>query len=250
MAIARALVFEPEVLLLDEPLSNLDARLRAQMGDEFRALQRRLKITTLYVTHDQEEAMALSDRVVVMQQGPILQVGAPEIVYRRPASRDVAAFFGTPNFIEAKVTACRPTADDDHLLTIEGAAARGDCRAGEAFRPGDAVLVMIRPEDVTLARRRGAASSPGPARWSTASSAGRGARSPSRVGPALQRRMPGDARGGGRRNGDADRRGRQCLGPEALTGAAGAIAGRQMRRSARRAATGRISSRPSRAGCG
>ena len=78
MAIARALVFEPEVLLLDEPLSNLDARLRAQMGDEFRALQRRLKITTLYVTHDQEEAMALSDRVVVMQRGRILQAGAPE----------------------------------------------------------------------------------------------------------------------------------------------------------------------------
>src|SRR6476620_9592633 len=69
VAIARALVFEPEVLLLDEPLSNLDARLRAQMGDEFRALQRRLKITTLYVTHDQEEAMALSDRVVVMDKG-------------------------------------------------------------------------------------------------------------------------------------------------------------------------------------
>ena len=78
MAIARALVFEPEVLLLDEPLSNLDARLRAQMGDEFRALQRRLGITTLYVTHDQEEAMALSDRVVVMHEGRILQVGAPE----------------------------------------------------------------------------------------------------------------------------------------------------------------------------
>ena len=78
VAIARALVFEPEVLLLDEPLSNLDARLRAQMGDEFRALQRRLKITTLYVTHDQEEAMALSDRVVVMDKGRALQVGAPE----------------------------------------------------------------------------------------------------------------------------------------------------------------------------
>ena len=107
VAIARALVFEPEVLLLDEPLSNLDARLRAQMGDEFRALQRRLKITTLYVTHDQEEAMALSDRVVVMDKGRALQVGAPEAVYRRPASRAVAAFFGTPNFIEATVTACR-----------------------------------------------------------------------------------------------------------------------------------------------
>src|SRR6202044_898898 len=74
VAIARALVFEPEVLLLDEPLSHLDARLRTQMGVEFRALQRRLRITTLYVTHDQEEAMALSDRVVVMQRGRILQI--------------------------------------------------------------------------------------------------------------------------------------------------------------------------------
>jgi iron(III) transport system ATP-binding protein len=145
VAIARALVFEPEVLLLDEPLSNLDARLRAQMGDEFRALQRRLKITTLYVTHDQEEAMALSDRVVVMQRGRILQAGAPEVVYRRPASREVAAFFGTPNFIETTVAACRPE-DDDWLVTING----GHCRAGQAFQPGEAVSVMVRPEDVTL----------------------------------------------------------------------------------------------------
>jgi len=149
VAIARALVFEPEVLLLDEPLSNLDARLRAQMGDEFRALQRRLKITTLYVTHDQEEAMALSDRVVVMDKGKALQVGAPEEVYRRPASRTVAAFFGTPNFIEAKVTACRANGTD-HRLTIEGAGTRGDCHARDSYRPGDKVLVMIRPEDVTL----------------------------------------------------------------------------------------------------
>jgi iron(III) transport system ATP-binding protein len=149
VAIARALVFEPEVLLLDEPLSNLDARLRAQMGDEFRALQRRLKITTLYVTHDQEEAMALSDRVVVMDKGRALQIGAPETVYRRPASRAVAAFFGTPNFIEATVTACRADGGD-HVLTIEGAGAQGECRAGQAHRPGDTVQVMIRAEDVAL----------------------------------------------------------------------------------------------------
>jgi iron(III) transport system ATP-binding protein len=149
VAIARALVFEPEELLLDEPLSNLDARLRTQMGEEFRALQRRLRITTLYVTHDQEEAMALSDRVVVMDKGRALQAGAPEDVYRRPASRTVAAFFGTPNFIEARVTACRANGRD-HLLSIEGAGTEGDCRAGEPYRPGEPVLVMIRPEDVTL----------------------------------------------------------------------------------------------------
>jgi len=152
VAIARALVFEPEVLLLDEPLSNLDARLRAQMGDEFRALQRRLRITTIYVTHDQEEAMALSDRVVVMQKGRILQIGAPETVYRQPASRDVAAFFGTPNLIEARVTACRP-ADGGYVLAVEG----GECRAAHAFKPGETVLLMVRPEDVTLTNDKAAA---------------------------------------------------------------------------------------------
>ena len=151
VAIARALVFEPAVLLLDEPLSNLDARLRAQMGDEFRALQRRLRITTLYVTHDQEEAMALSDRVVVMQHGHILQVGAPETVYQRPVSREVADFFGAPNLIEAKVAACRPTDDGDWLLSVEGASWQGSCRAGERFGRDDKVVVVVRPENVMLA---------------------------------------------------------------------------------------------------
>ncbi|MBS0222319.1 MAG: ABC transporter ATP-binding protein [Proteobacteria bacterium] len=151
VAIARALVFEPEVLLLDEPLSNLDARLRTAMGEEFRALQRRLGITTLYVTHDQEEAMALSDRVVVMQRGRIHQIGTPEQVYRRPVSRDVAAFFGTPNLIEATVTASRPDGNDEHMLSVRGANWQGQCRAAAAFGEGDQVLVVIRPEDATLA---------------------------------------------------------------------------------------------------
>ena len=171
VAIARALVFEPEVLLLDEPLSNLDARLRTQMGDEFRALQRRLRITTLYVTHDQEEAMALSDRVVVMQKGRILQVGAPEIVYRRPASREVASFFGTPNLIEAAVTACRPTGNGDYRPDD-----RGRARTRRVLRrPG--VPARRRRPGHGAARGRGACraqqpqrtdSSPGRARWSTA----------------------------------------------------------------------------------
>jgi iron(III) transport system ATP-binding protein len=108
VAIARALVFEPKVLLLDEPLSNLDAKLRLQMGDEFRSIQRRLGMTSLYVTHDQSEAMALSDRVVVMDQGRIQQIGSPEEIYRYPANRTVAAFFGTPNLLEANVETCAP----------------------------------------------------------------------------------------------------------------------------------------------
>jgi iron(III) transport system ATP-binding protein len=151
VAIARALIFEPEVLLLDEPLSNLDARLRAQMGEEFRFLQRRLKITTIYVTHDQEEAMALSDRVVVMQRGLVLQSGAPEAVYRRPASAEVAAFFGTPNLIEATVRGSRPNGEG-HVLSIEAPLGAGECRASGAHRDGDKVLVMVRPEDVALAQ--------------------------------------------------------------------------------------------------
>ena len=165
VAIARALVFEPEVLLLDEPLSNLDARLRAQMGEEFRALQKRLKITTLYVTHDQEEAMALSDRVVVMQKGRILQIGTPEEVYRRPQSREVAAFFGTPNLIEARVTACEKTGAG-YVLSLEGAGWKGSGRAGQAFAAGDAVLMVVRPEDIALAA--GSSADTGGLTWSGA----------------------------------------------------------------------------------
>jgi iron(III) transport system ATP-binding protein len=94
--------------------------------------------------------MALSDRVVVMQRGRILQSGAPETVYRRPASREVAAFFGTPNLIEATVTACRAGKTGDHLLSIDGADGHGTCRAGQPFQPGETALVVIRPEDIAL----------------------------------------------------------------------------------------------------
>ena len=150
VAIARALVAEPAVLLLDEPLSNLDARLRAQMGDEFRALQKLTGITTLYVTHDQDEAMALSDRVVVMQTGRVLQVGRPETIYQRPASRAVAEFFGNPNLFEATVSACWQEGDDRFLLTAQGEIWSGLCVAGTAHEPGATILVMVRPENLTL----------------------------------------------------------------------------------------------------
>jgi iron(III) transport system ATP-binding protein len=150
VAIARALVFEPEVLLLDEPLSNLDAKLRTQTGDEFRALQRRLGITTLYVTHDQEEAMALSDRIVVMHAGKILQIGAPEEIYRRPICREVAAFFGSPNLLEAKAVESTPEPDGTYRIRVRGEGWEGTCRAAEAFAADTGVLVMIRPEDVRV----------------------------------------------------------------------------------------------------
>ncbi len=103
-------------------------------GDEFRALQRRLGITTLYVTHDQEEAMALSDRIVVMHAGKILQIGTPEDIYRRPVRREVAAFFGSPNLLEARARRQRrrsPTAPI--AFAVRGEGWEGTCRAAEAF---------------------------------------------------------------------------------------------------------------------
>jgi iron(III) transport system ATP-binding protein len=164
VAIARALVFEPEVLLLDEPLSNLDARLRTQMGDEFRKLQRRLGITSLYVTHDQGEAMALSDRVVVMDRGRILQVGTPEEIYWRPRSRGVAAFFGAPNLLPAEVTACQPAHNGHFHLDVSGHAWRGRCYAASRLAPGARVEVLVRPECIALGTTTNG--SDGVLRWS------------------------------------------------------------------------------------
>lgn len=103
VALARALVVEPQVLLFDEPLSNLDAKLRENMREEIRRVQQRLGITAIYVTHDQSEAMALSDKIVVMNAGKIEQVGTPQEIYLRPASRFVADFIGKVNFLPCKV---------------------------------------------------------------------------------------------------------------------------------------------------
>jgi len=102
VAIARALVIRPQVLLFDEPLSNLDARLRVSMRGEIRALQKALGITAIYVTHDQEEAMSVSDRIALMNAGRLEQVGVPVDIYRKPASRFAAEFMGTTNFLEAR----------------------------------------------------------------------------------------------------------------------------------------------------
>ena len=102
VAIARALVIRPQVLLFDEPLSNLDARLRVSMRSEIRDLQKRLGITAIYVTHDQEEAMSVSDRIALMQSGKLEQVGVPADIYRNPASRFAAEFMGTTNLVEAR----------------------------------------------------------------------------------------------------------------------------------------------------
>src|SRR5436309_3216925 len=109
VALARALVLNPDILLLDEPLSNLDAKIRVQVRAEIRTLQRELGITTIYVTHDQEEALSLSDRVAVMRDGRVLQVAAPKELYERPLTRFVADFVGTNNFIAG---VCREIAAD------------------------------------------------------------------------------------------------------------------------------------------
>ena len=147
VALARSLVVEPGILLLDEPLSNLDAKLRERMRWELKELQRRTGITFVYVTHDQSEAMALSDRIAVMHAGQIMQLGAPREVYTRPASKTVADFMGLVNLIPGRVIRA---AADESLVAIGG-----DHPIALALPPGIAggqpVQVAIRPESLRLA---------------------------------------------------------------------------------------------------
>jgi iron(III) transport system ATP-binding protein len=117
VALARAFVIEPSVLLMDEPLSNLDAKLRVQMRTVIKKLQRRLGITTIYVTHDQEEALAISDRIAVMKEGNIMQVGSPEKIYKHPENTFVAGFIGVSNFVECQVQGDDP---EHAKIVIEG----------------------------------------------------------------------------------------------------------------------------------
>ena len=117
VALARAFVIEPSVLLMDEPLSNLDAKLRVQMRTVIKKLQKRLGITTVYVTHDQEEALAISDRIAVMKEGNIMQVGTPEQIYKKPENAFVAGFIGTSNFMDCIVSGNDP---DHASLEIKG----------------------------------------------------------------------------------------------------------------------------------
>lgn len=144
VALARALAIHPKVLLLDEPLSALDAKIRASLRQEIREIQRQLGITTIYVTHDQEEAMALSDRIVVMSRGRVEQIGTPFEVYNFPATRFVASFVGTLNQIQATVVDAALG-----LLSIEGQPIRV-ARPLVQHRPGDAISLAIRPELIAL----------------------------------------------------------------------------------------------------
>jgi len=145
VGLARALVYRPKVLLLDEPLSNLDAKLREEMRFEIRDLQQRLGITAVYVTHDQEEALALSDRVAVMNRGRVQQVGTPAEIYTQPATKFVADFIGLSDFIAAKVAALE---GDRAVLAI--GPERLSAPAIEGLREGQDVLLFIRPADVQI----------------------------------------------------------------------------------------------------
>jgi iron(III) transport system ATP-binding protein len=147
VALARALVYSPSVLLLDEPFSNLDAKLRERARTWLKDLQRELRITTLFVTHDQDEALAMSDRVLVMSEGNVLQVGSPLEVYRRPVDRFVAAFVGRCNFLGATVV---HASGGIASVTLAAGGGRLDVAAGDAPVPGSRVTVAVRPEALKL----------------------------------------------------------------------------------------------------
>ncbi len=176
VALARALVYEPPVLLMDEPLGALDRKLREQMQLEIKRIQARLGITVLYVTHDQTEALTMSDRVAVMREGRIEQVGPPDELYELPVSRFVADFLGESNFLQGRG---RKPAGGGAVLRADGGLARPGAgrRASPPGPPGTAGLLAIRPEKVRLAPAervhrpgRGRTSRPRPAssaRWST-----------------------------------------------------------------------------------
>ncbi len=146
VAMGRAIVRDPEVFLFDEPLSNLDAKLRVQMRTEIRELHQRLKTTTIYVTHDQIEAMTMADKIVVMQDGYIRQIGSPLDLYDRPSSRFVAGFIGSPsmNFLDGILRLDGPTP------AVEVAGIRLPVSGVEGLSDGQAVVYGIRPEDLTL----------------------------------------------------------------------------------------------------
>lgn len=152
VAMARALAIDPEVIILDEPLSNLDRKLREDMRIELKRLQRSLGVTMLFVTHDQEEALSMSDRVVVMHNGSIQQIADPRTVYERPSTSFVAGFLGSANFLDAEVLGLG-AADKTSVRLASGAVI--DAHAAVPAAAGDKVKVVIRPEWMTLVRQPG-----------------------------------------------------------------------------------------------
>jgi iron(III) transport system ATP-binding protein len=150
VALARALVRNPKVLLLDEPLSNLDAKLREKMRFEIKSLVRRMNMTAVYVTHDQAEAMVISDRIAVMDVGNIVQIGVPEEIYKKPANRFVADFIGTTNFIPGEITEVPKGRDLVHVKTEFGQKMLCRMFDSTAAVANQKVHVSIRPEDIEV----------------------------------------------------------------------------------------------------
>ena len=144
VALARAIVIEPEVLLMDEPLSNLDAKLRVEMRNAIKRIQRQFGITTVYVTHDQEEALAVSDRIAVMNGGVIQQIDAPHRIYQRPTNRFVSNFIGLSNFLEAAVS--RKDGKTELIFKDGGYRVPMANLSGDA-KDGETVLTAVRPEE-------------------------------------------------------------------------------------------------------
>ena len=149
VALARALVIEPDILLLDEPLSNLDAKLREETRLEIKRLQVELGVTTIYVTHDQTEAMTMSDRIMVMKEGVVQQIGSPQEIYNQPTNHFVASFIGESNILEAEVVEVKASAvkvklDDD--IFVQGSMTQS--ANGKNLAPGEHIKVSIRPEAV------------------------------------------------------------------------------------------------------
>jgi iron(III) transport system ATP-binding protein len=151
LALARALVMEPPLLLLDEPLSNLDAKLRERMRFELKRLQRELGITTVYVTHDQSEALALSHSIAVMNGGRIEQLGSPREVYERPRNQFVADFIGTTNFIKGNVKGADGASGFYRIASEIGEL---KARGVDSLKSGEEVVLSIRPEDIELSERK------------------------------------------------------------------------------------------------
>ena len=147
VALARAIAIKPRVLLFDEPLSNLDAKLRVQMRGEISRLQKKLAITTVYVTHDQEEAMAISDRIAIMNEGRIVQIGNAEELYQRPQSGFVAGFLGSANLVRGHVAETEPG-----RVTLDVAGYRWTITTQTPVAIGDIFDAVVRPEALTLGR--------------------------------------------------------------------------------------------------
>ena len=149
VALARALVLNPDVLLLDEPLSNLDAKIRVQVRAEIRKLQKELGITTIYVTHDQEEALTLSDRIAVINFGKLMQIGTPRHLYDRPHNPFVADFIGINNLISGDV---QEIISSEKWLRVQTKVGPLICTSEEQFDPGDRCMISVRPETASISQ--------------------------------------------------------------------------------------------------